>query len=80
HYLVAERYLDAFLRLFPHHSAALNLMGNIETKTHRLDAAEKSFERALKLEPDATDIRENLEMLRKWRSSTPQDSGKTESP
>ena len=80
HYLVAERYLDAFLRLFPHHSAALNLMGNIETKTHRLDAAEKSFERALKLEPDATDIRENLEMLRKWRNSTPQDSGKTESP
>ncbi|NDE35649.1 MAG: hypothetical protein EB012_12510, partial [Gammaproteobacteria bacterium] len=61
---VAERYLLAFLKLAPNHTPALNLLATIESKTNRREAAEKTLEKALKLEPDAEVIRENLETLR----------------
>ena len=61
---VAERYLLAFLKLAPNHTPALNLLATIESKTNRREAAEKTLEKALKLEPDAEVMRENLESLR----------------
>lgn len=67
----AETYLQQFLALSPHHSAGLNLLANLQAGSGRLDEAEKNLLEALRLEPDATTIRENLEALRAARAENP---------
>ena len=64
HYFASERYLEAMLKLAPNHTAGINMLATIQANTNRLDEAEQSLERALKLEPDATAIKDNLRDLR----------------
>ena len=64
HYFASERYLEAMLKLAPNHTAGINMLATIQANTNRLDEAEQSLERALKLEPDATAIQDNLRDLR----------------
>ena len=52
------------LKLAPNHTAGINMLATIQANTDRLDEAEQSLERALKLEPDATAIQDNLRDLR----------------
>ena len=66
----AERYLQAFLKLAPHHSAGLNLLANIEAKLGRLEEAEATYEKALSLDPSASMVRENLETVRAERKKS----------
>ena len=69
-YTVSEGYLKAMLKLAPYHSAGINMLGNIQAKTNRLDEAEQTFERALKLEPDSETVRNNLLEVRAAKSES----------
>jgi len=69
HFASAESYLTAFLRLAPNHTPGLNLMANIQMENKQFDAAEKTLEHAIALEPDAALLKDNLETLRKNRDS-----------
>lgn len=75
----AEAYLHAFLKLAPNHSAGLNLLATLQAKSGRLDEAEKTLERALQLEPDATTLRENLQALRQTKDES-RGTGATRNP
>jgi predicted Zn-dependent protease len=66
---LAEKYLDDFLRVSPHRSIALDLMATIQTGQGRLEEAEQLLQKALRLEPDATILKENLLNLEKLKKS-----------
>ena len=70
-YGASERYLEAMLKIAPNHTAAINLLANIQANTNRLDEAEQTLNRALKLEPDAIAIQENLRDLRAFKENPP---------
>ena len=70
HYFASERYLQAMLKLAPNHTAGINMLATIQANTDRLDEAEQSLERALKLEPDATAIQDNLRDLRATKEAS----------
>ena len=64
----AELLLLDFLTIFPHHSAALNLLATIRAKQERFDEAEQTFQRAIALEPDSQPLKDNLASLEKLRN------------
>ena len=66
---LAEKHLDDFLRISPHRSVALDLMATIRTGQGRLEEAEQLLQKALRLEPDAKILKENLLNLEKLKQS-----------
>lgn len=64
----AEQSLVDFLRIYPNHSAALNLLATIHAKQERFDMAEQTLQQAIALEPNSQPLKDNLAALRKFRA------------
>lgn len=65
----AKKTLQRILEVAPFHSATLNLLASLEAREGRLNEAAALLRRAVSLEPDATTLKENLELIE--RSLTP---------
>lgn len=68
----AEETLKALLNVAPAHTASLNLLATLEARSGELKAARTHLQKALALEPDATTLRENLDLIER---SLPPDGG-----
>ena len=60
----SEQVLKKFIKLFPHHAGALNLMADLELKKGHAKEAEILLEKAILLDPDLPELQKNLDRLR----------------
>ena len=63
----AENLIRRFLTVFPQHMNGWNLLGASLMKSGRYEAAERAYQRALEIFPDAAMVRANLEQARRLR-------------
>lgn len=70
----AESHIEELMRAYPHYSNGLNMLASIQSRTGRLDEAEQTLEKTLKLEPDAKVVQDNLAEVRKMRERKAKDA------